>query len=83
MTIAAILSRPLAASAQCDRTWFLDHGQHRLRLVGASLIASHRDGRSFRLPWPKGEPVPSGEAIAAHIFSIAKKTTASLPAGGR
>ncbi len=74
--IAAILARP------APDTYWLDHGRRAHRLVrdGDTVIARHRDGREFRLPWPAGEAVPYREAFAARIFSIASKTKAERSA---
>lgn len=78
MTLATLLAPPCAPDAEPDAVWFLDHGrrQHRLRRFGGYVVASHRDGRAWRLSWPASEPVPGHEAFAARIFSICMKTAA-------
>lgn len=77
--IGTILARP------APDTWWLDHGRRTVRLVRDedAVIAQHRDGRSYRIPWPPGEPVPSHGAFAERVFSICEKTAAEREPGGR
>lgn len=76
MTPDQILSLP------APDTYWIDHGRRNHRLVrhGDEVIAQHRDGRSYRLPWPPGERVPDRETFAARIFNIASNTRAERSA---
>lgn len=63
----------IAMAPDPDLIWFADRGQrhYRLRREGAEAVASHRDGRQVRVPWPIEEPLPSHEGFARQIFEIA------------
>jgi len=76
---AEILARPALD------TWWLDHGRrnHRLHRSGGWVVAEHRDGRAFRVPWPTDEPVPGHEAFARQIFEILAKADAGPATGAR
>jgi hypothetical protein len=77
MKAADILACPIPVGA----TFWLDCGRrhHRLRQEGDAIIAEHRDGRSFLVPWPRSEPIPDNEAFAARIFGIASRTRVERP----
>jgi len=72
MNAAALLARK-PCPARC---WWLDHGrrQHRLLRDGETVVAEHREGRAYRMPWPADETVPESEAFAARIFALALQT---------
>jgi hypothetical protein len=71
-----IVDALLARKVPADATFWLDHGRrhHRLRRDGETVIAEHRDGRSFRLPWLADEPLPDNAGFAARIFNLAAQT---------
>lgn len=72
----------LLASKPCpERSYWLDRRrQHRLLRDGETVVAEHRDGRAFRMPWPADESLPESEAFAARIFGLAEKTKTASPA---
>lgn len=83
IALASLLTPPCPPDAEPDVTWFLDRGrrQHRLRRSGSYVVASHRDGRALRWPWPSSEPVPQHESFAARIFAICEKAAEREPGG--
>lgn len=70
----------ILANKPCrERSFWLDRGRRecRLRRDDNHVVAEHRDGRSFRLPWPADDPVFDSPGFAEAIFNICLKTAAA------